>query len=382
MFEVFAALFIGAMLGKIGHEKYTQHQKQKQAERVRKLIVEAGTHEGQVPPIPRRSGPATLMLLALLNTACPWQVVVEPRPSPGPSAPPVTTPPTPTPSQTPEPVVTPTPQPTNTPTPVPTSTPTPTPTATPAPPCPRGAVRQVEACRPCSTEIAWALERIGYVEHDATWIKSDNCNVPGNKGCWYVNRKPFEGQAACSAWHRKNQAPPFQVAPQMTPEEQGICGASPEPSPTPPPVESGDCPPSGISDVDRINVFHFSKAGEGCKHANRPFEVPAGCRGAEFTATPKANVDTNGDGKVTEKDDAHHHGNDLTWYVDGQALTNVIGQVTRTRCFEWEAGRVTHFNRTVTPTGGRDCKERLQVVLIAPDGKRHEAPTKEVKIVE
>lgn len=187
------------------------------------------------------------------------------------------------------------------------------------------------------------------------WIRSTNC--PG-KGCSYVNTKPWLGFPACSSFAKREGArpksgPPDNVCPQAV---------TPTPCVTPTPVV-----PTGPSDVDRINVFHYDNALEGCKIKNNPFVIPQDppCKNREIhaTLTPKAVPPC-----VNSNCDAMNHGNDVTWWAGGQLIGTDPVDVGCAIVGRHDSNPI--FNVFMRATGGR-CPNgfSLKVRLVAPDGK-------------
>jgi hypothetical protein len=243
--------------------------------------------------------------------------------------------PTPAPTPTPEPTPTPSPvpsvSPSPTPTPEPTPTPSPVPTPTPSPtPCPTATVDP--GCRPCNG--AAGFESIGYApkKGDPRFLEMDNCAAGDAKACTYVSRvaveidgKPFP---ACTLFNSR-----MQRRKGGSPEEQGICVSTPSPSPRPVespapcPSPSATPPPAGDpTDVDKLILAHYDKAGEGCKNGglgNQRVQIPRGCDEAYITATPKDETPPCAVGNC----DSQRHTFNLAWYVGANCKDNPGGCV-------------------------------------------------------
>lgn len=223
-----------------------------------------------------------------------------------------------------------------------------------------------ENCTPCAEHIRRQTEPHtegsdhnvrNYVPDGDGWVRSTNC--PG-KGCSYVNTKPWLGFPACSSFAKREGARPKENPP------DNVCRPA-APAPTPTPCVPPSPGPTGPSDVDRINIFHYDNADQGCKIKNNPFVIPQDppCKNREIhaTLTPKAVPPC-----AVSNCDAQLHGDNVTWWAGGQLIGAEPVDVGCAIVGRHDSNPI--FNVFMRATGGR-CPNgfSLKVRLVAPDGK-------------
>jgi hypothetical protein len=139
--------------------------------------------------------------------------------------------------------------------------------------------------------------------------------------------------------------------------------ATPTPAPTPVPTPEPQV--VGPSDVDLLRLLNYAKCVPG-----RPFVITSGCPYIEITATPKQ---SNGG-------DARHHGDNLTWTVNGVLIPDTAAGIDA-GCVLVAAGpNQLTFNRVIYRKSAEPCTAVVHAFLYDPQAQRHDA--EETVVVE